>query len=547
MPRVPVVEQQVGLREGSAPKGTVSGPVAGAFGENVGEAISNVGKSGQDLGMVAINHIQRQNYWRMQEQVYDLSNKFHVDVQNAQFNNETKTIKGSDNQDYDIPVGVLNRKGNQAHGATQEFDATVAGLKSQYLGQVKNPMAQKLLTRLIDSEYNTSREQVIKHETGQINDAAKHTYLSSLDNQANQAEIAQDPESLGKAIDVGMDTVGRMADRVGMDTETTTKNANEWLSKATEKAVIGKLKTTGKTEDAMSLLDSVKKKLPPEVYEGLTEKIDKTGDIMEKQQQRDLKNQVVQARFDTIGQLANGKIDWSNSSDVIHSVSQSDPELAEALKKVSDSSSDFQTDKVDEEAYEGLVKDVFSSGNKEEVGKFLVKTLNSNANGSISRDRLAILVNAAIKRGQSLPLQNADGSPKSSVQISMEAGLKAAIGWNDKNDRSDPGVYDDYLKGIADGKPVKESYDQAIKNSMQRKFPQTATMDAAPNAVMSASQGLKAYMPGKTDAKANFTIAEGAVVPKTKTTAGKKEGGRLMKDAAGNKAIVYPDGTFEEQ
>lgn len=547
MARVPVLDQQVGIQAPQASTPRLAGPVPGAFGEGVDEAISGVGKSIENLGSIAAAHIQRQNYWRAQEQVYDLSNKFHVDTQNAMFDDHLKTIKGSDGQDYDVPTGVLNRNGSQAHGATVDFDQTMHGLKAQALSKVQNPYAQKMLDRLIDSEYNSSREQVIKHELTQLNNAAKQTFSASLANQSNQAEIAQDPKSLGTVIDTGIDTVNRMADRTGLDYESKMKQSNAWLSTTMEKAVLGKLKTTGKTDDAMALLDSVKDRIPQEIYDGVSDKVDKAGNILEKQAQRASKEEMVHSRFDLINQVANGKINFENSGDVTRQISQKDPELAEAITKVTTSTGSFSTDKPDDEAYEELVKNVFNSGNREDVSKFLVSALNSNANGNISRDRLAILVNAATSRAKNIPLQNDDGSPKSPVQNSIDAGLKAAVGWNGQNDKTDPGVYDDYLKGVHSGKGVQESYNEAVKNSMIRKYPELATVPAAPNAAMSASQGLKSFVPGKSDAKANYSISNGAVVPKAQSQTGKKEGGRLMKDGKGNKAIVYPDGTFEEQ
>lgn len=204
-----------------------------------------------------------------------------------------------------------------------------------------------------------------------------------------------------------------------------------------------------------------------------------------------LEKQRVDNRFDSITAISNGVFDINRADELMRHFAKTDPELAEAIKASASAGSEYFP-QAENEAFAGVVKDVFSSGTQEEVSDFLVRALRHNANGEISRDRLAIITSAAIQRAKSLGLSKnwADAVMKDPVQAAIDAGvhsiMKRLDAPADKNQ-----TIADYLNLVKAGTKPKEAYDTAIKNSIIRQYPETVTMDNPPTMVVDKNTPIK--------------------------------------------------------
>lgn len=179
----------------------------------------------------------------------------------------------------------------------------------------------------------------------------------------------------------------------------------------------------------------------------------------------------VDNRFDYVNQIATGKLNWQNSEETIKAIADHDPELAEAMQKVVDSQGQYFPEQADNEAFANLVNNIFTSGTKEEVSDFLVEALNSSANKEMSKDRLAILVNAAQERTKSLPVnENAEPPTLNPKQNEIDAGVKSII----KNDNKQFNVGDmivNFFKSLAGGKTPQDAHNEAVKSEVNRTNP----------------------------------------------------------------------------
>lgn len=115
----------------------------------------------------------------------------------------------------------------------------------------------------------------------------------------------------------------------------------------------------------------------------------------------------VSTRFDTIAMIANGDINAANVDEYINKVASIDIDLAESMRKAfySKGGSYLPEDKNNDE-FNTIVDQIFTSKSADEVSKILIRTLKENKN--ISKDRLAILVDAGRERAKFAPLRSGE-------------------------------------------------------------------------------------------------------------------------------------------
>jgi hypothetical protein len=88
-------------------------------------------------------------------------------------------------------------------------------------------------------------------------------------------------------------------------------------------------------------------------------------------------------------------------------LSETDPELAEAMKNVFNKRGKYVTEDAKNEGFQDLIYDVFKQKDAEGVSKVLVNIIGSDK--QISRDRLSVLVDAARMRSEYLNTKSGKG------------------------------------------------------------------------------------------------------------------------------------------
>jgi hypothetical protein len=211
----------------------------------------------------------------------------------------------------------------------------------------------------------------------------------------------------------------------------------------------------------------------------------------------EMTKQKVQSRFDTISRLASGELNFQNAQGAIMSLSETDPELAEAMKNVFNTRGKYVTEDPNNKGFQDLIYDVFKQKDSESVSKVLVNIIGSDK--QISRDRLSVLVDAARMRSEYLNTKSGKGGAQPNF-------LDSAFSFIKENSSFSLGhVFVSMIKRITSENVSGEQIMSVATDEVRKqRLIDNPTMSSLP-----------------------------------------KEG-TLHVDRFGNKAIVYPDGTYKE-
>jgi hypothetical protein len=221
-------------------------------------------------------------------------------------------------------------------------------------------------------------------------------------------------------------------------------------------------------------------------YKGLTDgmdlkesnEVDKMIQARIKQnQQTDIK-QTLKNRTDIIKGIATGTYTWQNA-DQISKIAAQDPKLGEALQAVFNADAkgqQYAPESDQNENFAELTNKLFSTKTKEEVSDYLVKVLNSSAERNMSRDRLAILVNAAEQRGAKLDTNKESGDGESDpAQQAVESNVKHIQEFHKDNPQSG-NVFVNFLKNLMGGSQPSQAKDEAIKSYNVKQYSWIGTL-----------------------------------------------------------------------
>ncbi len=503
MPKVPTYTQQVSPATPniqiapSIPKVDLSGGMSAI--NKASEANINLGKTLTDIGAGIAKHAEEQIKLKNEQVGQGVYTQYARDMQDKLFSDQQQTVK-INGQDVTRPVGVMNRELAQADGAHQELDDYYFGTaRNQYLSQIPNAEVRGKVAAMMDTHYSTVRGTVMSHQAQQGRADLVNTFGSSVKQQVDDAYGASNPVALSTAIDNAVITQHNYNQAKGFDPATSDLALQATTASVVENSVMGKLKGTGDVQEAKNLLESVKEKLSDKSYSDIKGKIRSSAKTIEEQAQHEATTTMVNNRFDMVNRIASGQLTWDNSGQTIKGVALVDKDLAEAMQQVVNSQGKYQPENQVNDVYQKMVTGIFSSSSNQEISKFLIDAMNSAGNGKISRDRLAILVNAATNRAKSLPTVNPDGVPLNPGQVAIDAGLKAANGWYESNGSKDLGVFDHYLSNIQAGKTPKESYDLAVKTSVVKEHPELAAHDDVPQMVIGKDSPIRLVFPNTTN------------------------------------------------
>ena len=468
-------------------------PPAAAFGTETAEATQNLGETGQKIAGFMARRAQERQKELMVADTLNRDTAAGQILQDLQFSDEL--------DDKGRPKGLLNRKLEQSQGITEEFNKRYFKLRKEFLENTPDIEQQNTLARMLDARFEAVQSRIANHERVETDKSIGLAHKSSLDLQENEAAQIQDSSSLSVAIDKAIATQESFNRFMGYDPDTAKVSNGEAAARIVKSAVLSTWKTTGNLAQAQALLDSAKDRLPGnEKYNEIKDEIFKSyGDMQSQENKIQLENKIAD-RLDYIGRIANGTLPWENSMDLIRSIAIKDPELAEAMNKVFKSKKGYFVEDVNNEAFQELAKDIFTARDSEDVSKFLLQALKENKN--ISRDRLAILVDAARERAKELPL---------SVKGQKAASPKRSF-WNSAWD------------AIMLSNPITAPF--VLINTVGRAKAENAQGEQILNI---ANDEIR-----KQRIKDNPII--GTLPAK----------GRILVDRYGNKAIVYPDGSYEE-
>ena len=498
-------------------------PVAAAFGGDIGQALEQSGEKVASRIENLTMHLSRMNYYRQEAQKADVLTNYKTAFQNKLYgdpNDPHATVTAvngavvpqnvslepgqspsdtAPQQTSEIPAAVYNRQGYAASGALEDVDSWHQATSAKFIEDAQNQgMRGRALTQLkmgMDNAWASERNMIAKHESTEVDKAQQQSFLKGMQLDADQAVTKQDPVSLARTIDSIQTNNNALNDSQDKDPQDPIRQITEdkFVGMAVNNATNTLLKTSGDPTQAQAMLDKLHDagKLNDTVYQDASDHVDKVFKIQTEQQERGQKILENNGRMNLISQVAQGKVDVSNQSQ-IDELAQHDPKLAEAINEnVLNKGANV---KDNDATFADLTNKIFTSGSKEQITNFTMQALKENTNGEMSQDRLNILVQAAMDRGKNVADLEKDPPKNNPMQNLIDGGIKSLLSWGKETGLGDGQTIVDFLGGIKN-KPVAEAHNDAITNTIVRNNPAVAAMATPPNFVINKDSHIKAVFP----------------------------------------------------
>lgn len=519
-------------------------PVAAAFGGDIGKALQATGEQVASRMEQLGQYAARMNYYRGQQAVADKVLQMKNDQNSLLFGNPdnpsatvtktrtpvdaltpsnttfsaggavpSNTIPVAQLQTYEVPAGILQRQGNQAHGALQDYHDWYQSYSKQVVDQARNEGLGegniKSLKIKLDADFATNSRYIARHEAVELDKAQQQTFLKGMQLDANNAVTRQDPISLSRTIDsinqqnqVLNDSQGKSADDPIREL-----TSNKFVSQALNNSMATNLKETGGNPDQFqATLDKLHDdgKINDTVYQNAQTNLDKVSKSITGQNVRAAKVQSINTTLGYVNQVVEGKLDFTNPN-VINEIRANSPTAGAAIDNyVLNKSVDVpQSD----EAIAHSVDELYKTGSKEEITKFNLGLMSKFPNG-IPQAIVNTMMMDGIERAKRVSdLAEAPMKPDA-VQIRIDGGMQALQRWNKIQGSQDGQSYIDYMKNIHSQMSPTEAYNSAVKTAVIRKNPAVASLPVTPNYVIGKDSPIRYVFPrtnrkndGKSDTK----------------------------------------------
>jgi len=472
--KIPVYENQVGVQTPLARPMQVEGPrvpdvLPASYETNVGEATAQLGRTVQAGADVIESHIVKQQALNEEVMKETYLNNLKQHVQMIQYDQTPEDYTDMEGNTKQRPKGVMLQIGDQSKDALIRTRASIEKATADYANSIPSERVRaKFLAEARGYQISTENS-VLSHEGQQYRLTQAKTMTSTLTNLENESATANTPEILDNMLVKIAEKSNLLSDTQGSDPETRQRTLDQWTAKATEKAVMNKLYTTGSIKESQALLESVKPRIPQETYDALNWKLEKGAVVLERKAARQVQVDKVNNRLAVIKDIMDKKINFENADDYISSVTMNDPEMGTAIQAAVDQQGYYTPTDSNNDSVQAAIESVFNSKSKEEVSNFLVKMLHTTNGKDIAQDKLNIVVNAVLNYAsplKDLPEDNdVQEDPK---QIQVKAAAKSILKEGGK------AVMDTltmFFVGVNAGKTPQEAHAAASASTLIKQNP----------------------------------------------------------------------------
>ena len=432
-----------------------------AFGGEVASALQNFGKAAVSAGSDIMKHAEQQAIYKDHQAAYDAADKFRTGTQDILFNERFKKKKGSDGKEYDIPDSILNRNLEQADGATPEYDQRIHELKIQTIDSLQSPRAKALALRSINGIDSTYRMKVIAHEATQMRLGTITGFKKSIAGDVQEAASATDPEHLNFLVSQINEKQDNLSSYQGkyepLDQDSITLEKAKNIGKAIENAATSKLMQTGRLQDAMDLMGSVKigeQGLPEDIRNNIQQKLERKSTQIFNQQIRQRVEGQVSSAVQLYAGLANGKIkpedlnptDFQSMNLPMQTQIAMNTELKELQKGRLKTDQGVNPKKLgmilsdEDDAFAEAAASIINNTDQAGMITTLDQLYHGNGRGKmLSQDRINIITGLVIQRSRNIPIAN-DAIDQTQYETSLtpEEEKNFQI-WKGKNAPNDSG------------------------------------------------------------------------------------------------------------
>jgi hypothetical protein len=465
--KVPTLETSVGIQTPTVSPGQAPSVVPGAFGGQVAQATEGFGKAIGDVSAWA----QRQAVLRSDELGQDSYNKFNKAATAAAYDQTPETVKDANGNDYTRPKGWMLWEGNAANGAAARANEVLGGLQDQYAPK-SNPIAHKIYNKYADFNNASQFDSAVKYEAKQVHAGGIQTRLDTLSTLNDKATISASPDELKgnmQLIALNHDQNRNFDSNFFGD-----KRKEADLVSAARNSAEHTLMQTGDLDSAKKMLDSVSTMLPPDKVDDISQRLDRGYKFMTTVQQQQKSLQFYNNEAQVFEDMANGKLSWLNSDNIAAEAGRSiRPNVAKAVASVLQKGS-FAGEPTndDEEGFASVAKGMMSSTNKEQLHDQLIEVLKHNP----SLKDLQILTKLAKEKGNTLVDSNtSDGNNVTPQQARTQGIINSILKDAPQQGLSAKHIIGDVLGGA--------DYNTAMKAEVNRKYPETSTLEDTPHAI----------------------------------------------------------------
>lgn len=236
MPRVPLADNRVQVNTPNIvnPVQTPAPPQE-AFGVGTQQAVQNLGQAIEKVGTVAGKHLIQMEQRESQRIALEIQNNFHDEI--------NKTLEDTETDDQGVPKGYLNRKMNQANGASVQFDAQAQAIYQKYKAMQTSPELRNQMDETLRSTLGSARERVIRHEASERDSAAKIATETFITKSTNAAAVAPDSIELSNIISSTQGNYAAMMAKSGLSQEDIAVRGSTLAGNMTKAAVEQNLET----------------------------------------------------------------------------------------------------------------------------------------------------------------------------------------------------------------------------------------------------------------------------------------------------------------
>lgn len=310
--RVPIAEQTVAPREGSAPNvPSLSAPPPIAFGTQQAEQTEKLGSTVSQIGGTLAEHMIQRQRMIQEAQVIQAVTAGRNKIQDMTFDPTLDPQTGK-------AKGVFNRYGLDAQGATVSMDKNFNKIVSDGMNDLQSPFQQQMYQEKMNEHYDRIRELVAHHEATQVRAGligVNRDYLSTL--VGNAETMSQNPDGAVAELNDGHQRIFSNEVDNGYGTQNVLGKTEDFTGAYLKNAV--KPLIGPDPRKAMAYLDEVKDKagtsVSPNVYQDLKKYIvdqsksaEATQKLAEKKAQIGTFDQQNHNEARYIGQFINGDL-----------------------------------------------------------------------------------------------------------------------------------------------------------------------------------------------------------------------------------------------
>jgi len=265
--KIPVYEQKVGMQNSATTATTAlaaptptSAPKE-SFGTAVAEANIKSGEMIDAVGGLVSRHVIQKKQDDDRQAVLDASTAFQRQLQNLVYNDE-KDANGNV-----VRQGLLNRPLGSAKGSDEELANTTKQLKADYLKTLPWPGQQQMFNQLADSHYIGVRDQVLRHESDQLNKDKMNSLKASVDAGIDEAGYNPSGKVIDRIITDNTEATRVFMKAQGFDDTTIKAQIIENNDKVVSAAIDTAVRTNNDYKLGDAIIERYKSVISPKIYD----------------------------------------------------------------------------------------------------------------------------------------------------------------------------------------------------------------------------------------------------------------------------------------